>query len=46
MTKEIILNILKEHKSYIQKEFEVDKIGLFGSYAKEKQTKDSDIESM
>ena len=44
MTKEIILNILKEHKSYIQKEFEVDKIGLFGSYAKEKQTKDSDID--
>ena len=44
MTKEIILNTLKEHKSYIQKEFEVDKIGLFGSYAKEKQTEDSDID--
>ena len=38
MTKDKILNILKEHKSYIQKKFEVDKIGFFGSYAKENST--------
>jgi len=44
MTREKVLNILKEHKSYIEKEFEVDKIGLFGSYAKEKHTEDSDID--
>jgi len=44
VTKDEILDILKEHKSYIEKEFEVDKIGLFGSYAKEKQTQNSDID--
>lgn len=44
MTKDEILGILKEHKSYIEKEFEVDKIGLFGSYAKGMQTQNSDID--
>lgn len=44
MTREEILEILKEHKSYIVNEFEVDKIGLFGSYAKGNQTQDSDID--
>jgi len=44
MTKIEILNELSNHKSYIKQEFEVDKIGLFGSYAKDKQTKDSDID--
>ncbi|NOQ29681.1 MAG: hypothetical protein GQ570_01025 [Helicobacteraceae bacterium] len=33
------LNELSKNKSYIEQKFEVDKIGLFGSYAK-----DSDIE--
>jgi len=44
VTREEILEILKEHKSYIVNEFEVDKIGLFGSYAKGNQTQDSDID--
>ena len=44
MTKDQVLTILKEHKPYIEQEFEVDKIGLFGSYAKGKQTKESDID--
>jgi len=44
MTKKEILNKLSKNKSYIKENFEVDKIGLFGSYAKDKQTEDSDID--
>ncbi len=44
MTKEDILQTLKEHKKYIQENYEVDKIGLFGSYAKDMQTDKSDID--
>ena len=44
MTKNEILNILADNKPYIEEEFEVDKIGLFGSYAKDKQSEDSDID--
>jgi len=44
MTKDEILNELSKNKSYIEQNFEVDKIGLFGSYAKGKQTEDSDID--
>jgi len=44
MTKTDILQLLKEHKESIQKEFSVNKIGLFGSYANDTQTKDSDID--
>ena len=44
MTKTDILQLLKEHKESIQKEFSVNKIGLFGSYANGTQTKDSDID--
>jgi len=44
MTKNEILNLLANNKPYIEEEFEVAKIGLFGSYAKDKQTEDSDID--
>jgi len=44
MTKNEILNKLSNNKRYIEQNFEVDKIGLFGSYAKGKQTEDSDID--
>jgi len=44
MTKDEILDELSKNKSYIEQNFEVDKIGLFGSYAKGKQTEDSDID--
>jgi hypothetical protein len=44
MTRTDILQLLKEHKTTIQKEFSVSKIGLFGSYANNTQTKDSDID--
>ncbi|MBE0514914.1 nucleotidyltransferase domain-containing protein [Sulfurimonas sp.] len=44
MTQEEILQILKEKKEYIQNNYEVEKIGLFGSYAKNTQTHQSDID--
>ena len=44
MDKNEILQTLKTHKEYIYKNFSVAKIGLFGSYAKERQTPDSDID--
>ncbi len=44
MDKYEILNTLSSKKSFIEKEFEVSKIGLFGSYAKDLQTPDSDID--
>ena len=44
MTKETILKILKEEKAFIEEEYAVDKIGLFGSYAKNLQTNSSDID--
>jgi hypothetical protein len=44
MTKDDILTELSKNKSYIQQHFEVEKIGLFGSYAKDQQKEDSDID--
>ena len=44
MTKEQILEILKKEKSYLQKTYKVEKIGLFGSYSKDMQTENSDID--
>jgi predicted nucleotidyltransferase len=44
MTRDEIIKELSKNKSYIQQNFEVSKIGLFGSYAKNKQTEDSDID--
>ena len=44
MDKNEILQKISEHKAYIQNNYEVEKIGLFGSYAKDKQTPQSDID--
>jgi len=44
MTKNEILEKLAQNKPYIKETFEVEKIGLFGSYAKDKQTQNSDID--
>lgn len=44
MTKELILDYLTTHKTFLQEQFNVKKIGLFGSYAKEQQTPQSDID--
>ena len=39
-----ILAFLKQNKLYIQSKFDVKKIALFGSYAKDEATKESDID--
>ena len=44
MTKKEILNYLSSHKKDFQKEFEVEKIGLFGSYARNEANDNSDID--
>jgi predicted nucleotidyltransferase len=44
MTKETILNYLKKHKDEFYREYGIVTIGLFGSYAKDSATKDSDID--
>ncbi|MCW8895321.1 nucleotidyltransferase family protein [Sulfurimonas sp.] len=44
MTKNIILEFLKNHKSELKDKFGLTKVGLFGSYAKGTATKDSDID--
>ena len=44
MTKKDILNYLSKHKKEFQKEYEVEQIGLFGSYARNEAREDSDID--
>ena len=44
MTKNDILEVLVQEKEYLQDTYEINKIGLFGSYAKDEATKDSDID--
>ncbi len=44
INKNFILNFLKEHKDYLKVKFNVDKIGLFGSFARDEETKNSDID--
>ena len=44
LTRETITEILKEKYPYLVSEYGLKKIGLFGSYAKGVQDKDSDID--
>lgn len=44
MTKEYIINYLKEHKDEFAQKFGITKLGLFGSYAKGNATNNSDID--
>jgi len=44
MKKNRIMQIIKRHKNEIEKRFDVEKIGLFGSYAEERATEESDID--
>lgn len=44
LTKESILHFLREHKDLFKKEFDVDEIMLFGSYSRDEETEDSDID--
>lgn len=44
MTREEILDFLKQHKQEMHDRFGVTKIGLFGSYARGEAREDSDID--
>lgn len=44
MTKTFILDFLTQHKKELHEKYGVIKIGLFGSYARDEQTEDSDID--
>jgi len=44
LEKEDILTLLREYKNYFRERFGVREIGLFGSFAKGEQTKNSDID--
>ena len=44
MNKKNILNYLKEHYSEFKNKYNVEKIGLFGSYARDEATENSDID--
>lgn len=43
-TKTEILNFLRENKDLFKKKFHIAKIGLFGSFARNEQNPDSDID--
>jgi uncharacterized protein len=43
-TKKEIDKILKKNKPMLKKKFNVEKIGIFGSYARGEETKQSDID--
>ncbi|MBD3843242.1 MAG: nucleotidyltransferase family protein [Campylobacterales bacterium] len=44
MDKAFIINFLKSHKQELKTQFGLEKIGLFGSYARDEQTSQSDID--
>jgi predicted nucleotidyltransferase len=44
MKREDIERILREQKSYLTENYYVKKIGIFGSYARNEQSNDSDID--
>ena len=44
MTKNKIINYLTNHKKEFQEKYELENIGLFGSYARDEATNKSDID--
>ncbi len=44
MTRDYILSTLSDKKEILKRDFGVDRIGLFGSYAKGCESEDSDID--
>jgi predicted nucleotidyltransferase len=44
MTRREILTFLKEHKALLSAQYHIDKIGLFGSYARDEAKETSDID--
>lgn len=46
LNKIIILEFLKSHYSYLNSNYNVEKIGLIGSYARDEQDNESDVDLM
>ena len=44
LTQQDILQFLKDNKDYFRKEFHISKIDIFGSFARNEQRADSDID--
>ncbi|MEX0747067.1 MAG: nucleotidyltransferase domain-containing protein [Rhodothermales bacterium] len=44
LTRDTIVRLLEEQKSYLSDEFGVGRIGLFGSYAREQASAASDVD--
>ena len=44
LTRQDILTFLRDNKEYLQKHFHLTKVGIFGSFAREEQKADSDID--
>lgn len=44
LNKEEVQRTINEHKAYIAEAFSVEKIGLFGSFARDEYTEESDID--
>lgn len=44
MNRSMILDYIKAHKRFFKKEFKVKKIGLFGSFARDEEDDNSDID--
>jgi predicted nucleotidyltransferase len=43
-TREEILSVLTKHRGELEKRFKVTRLGLFGSYARDEQLADSDVD--
>jgi len=44
LTQQDILDYLKQHKKEFQKKYNIEEIGLFGSYARNEASNESDID--
>ena len=44
MNKNDIINYLTENKEYLKQKFNIKSLGLYGSYARDEQTDNSDID--
>jgi len=44
LTQEEILHFLRDNKELFAEKYSLEKIGLFGSFARNEQTEDSDID--
>ena len=44
MTKRYVLDFLREHKEEMKEKFGIEKIALFGSYARDEATDNSDVD--